>query len=51
MTIAAAYILWQEIRWAAIIGMAIVFLIVPIQSWYLINLQKLFFFFRYLLMF
>ncbi|XP_031635983.1 multidrug resistance-associated protein 4-like [Contarinia nasturtii] len=33
MTIAAAYILWNEIRWAAFIGLAIVFLIVPIQSY------------------
>lgn len=32
MTIIAAYILWIEIRWAGIIGIAIVFLIVPIQS-------------------
>ncbi|XP_031638154.1 multidrug resistance-associated protein 4-like, partial [Contarinia nasturtii] len=29
----AAYILWIEIRWASIIGMAIVFLFVPIQSY------------------
>lgn len=32
MTIIAAYILWIEIRWAGMIGIAIVFLIVPIQS-------------------
>lgn len=34
MTIIAAYILWVEVRWAGMIGMAIVFLIVPIQSNY-----------------
>lgn len=32
MTIIAAYILWNEIRWAGMIGIAIIFLIVPIQS-------------------
>lgn len=32
MTIIAGFILWNEIRFAGMIGMAIVFLIVPIQS-------------------
>lgn len=32
MTVIAGYILWREIRWAGMIGIAIVFLIVPIQS-------------------
>lgn len=32
MTIVATYILWQETRWAGMIGLLIVFLIVPIQS-------------------
>lgn len=26
------YLLWQEVRWAGLIGLAIVFIIVPIQS-------------------
>lgn len=32
MTIIVAIILWQEIQWAGIIGIAIVFVVVPIQS-------------------
>lgn len=32
MTIVATYILWQETRWAGMIGLLTVFLIVPIQS-------------------
>lgn len=32
LTVIAAYILWQETQWAGMIGMAVVFLIVPIQS-------------------
>lgn len=34
MTICATYILWTEIQWAGMIGIAIVFVIVPIQSKY-----------------
>lgn len=32
MTIIAAYILWREIRWAGVVGMTIIFLVVPLQS-------------------
>lgn len=32
MTIIATYILWMEVRWAGIIGVAVIFIIVPIQS-------------------
>lgn len=28
----ATYILWTQIKWAAIIGIAVIFLLVPIQS-------------------
>lgn len=31
-TVFATYILWNEVRWAGVLGIAIVFLIVPIQS-------------------
>lgn len=30
----AAFILWTQIRWAAIIGLIVVFLFVPVQSKY-----------------
>ncbi|XP_031639826.1 multidrug resistance-associated protein 4-like, partial [Contarinia nasturtii] len=33
VSIIAAYILWTEIQWASLIGMAIIFLFVPIQSY------------------
>ncbi|XP_031637635.1 multidrug resistance-associated protein 4-like, partial [Contarinia nasturtii] len=32
-TIIATYILWTEIRWAAIFGIIVIFLLVPIQSY------------------
>lgn len=32
MTVVAIYILWIEIRWAGVIGVAIILLIIPIQS-------------------
>lgn len=32
MTIVASYILWQRTGWAGMIGLVVVFLIVPIQS-------------------
>lgn len=32
LTISAAYILWQETQWAGMIGLAVILLIVPIQS-------------------
>lgn len=33
LTIVVGYLLWLEVRWAGLIGMAIVFIIVPIQSY------------------
>lgn len=32
LVLAIGYLLWLEVRWAGLIGMAIVFIIVPIQS-------------------
>lgn len=32
VSIVAAIILWTQIRWAAVIGLIVVFLLVPIQS-------------------
>lgn len=32
MTIIAGILLWREIRWAGMVGMVIVFIVVPLQS-------------------
>lgn len=32
LVVAVGYLLWLEVRWAGLIGMAIVFIIIPIQS-------------------
>lgn len=39
LVLAIGYLLWLEVRWAGLIGMAIVFIIVPIQSKYGRQLQ------------
>ncbi|XP_055317503.1 probable multidrug resistance-associated protein lethal(2)03659 isoform X2 [Sitodiplosis mosellana] len=33
MTVIATYILWTEVRWAGVIGVAVIFCIVPIQGY------------------
>lgn len=35
LVIVIGYLLWLEVQWAGLIGMAIVFIIVPIQSKYI----------------
>lgn len=42
MTIIAIYILWIEVRWAGIIGTAVIFIIVPIQSNFSYNSKHIF---------
>lgn len=32
MTFIAGYILWREVQWAGMFGIAIIFIVVPIQS-------------------
>lgn len=32
MTLIAGYLLWQEVQWAGMFGLAIVFIVVPLQS-------------------
>lgn len=40
ITLIAAILLWREVQWAGLIGMVIVFIIVPVQSKFCVKLSK-----------